>query len=451
MSAPAKTDVIIVGAGPAGEEISLDLRKRGYEVVVIERELVGGECAYWACMPSKALLRPRAIEAEADRYLGVSGARIELSDALEKRNEATEKLDDGRKAEALTDAGVELVRGEAKLVDERRVEVGGEGIEASRAVVVATGTRAIAPEPFEGAEPWTNREITLASEPPESLVVVGGGYIGCEMACAWRSLGTEVTMIAGPGGVLEAEADFAAELVQAQLEADGADVRSGEASGARRDGSEVVVSLGGGGELRASEVLVAIGREPRSDGLGLEDGWLDDDGYVETDQRLRVAGSDWLYAIGDVNGRALLTHEARLQARFAARFIAGEQVELPSHPGGPPHVIFTTPQIASVGHTVKSAEDEGLAVRAIDADPGRTAAATFVGGSERTGGQFVVTEEDDPRIVGATFCGPEVADLLYGANLAVVAGLRLSQVCETAPVFPTRSEIWLQAVPEASD
>lgn len=450
--APArKTDVIVIGAGPAGEEISLDLRARGREVVVIERELVGGECAYWACMPSKALLRPRALQAEVERYRGVAGARIDVGETLRKRDEANEGLDDSDKAEALSEAGIELVRGEARLIGERRVEVAGETIEASEAVVVATGTKAMVPDAFRAAEPWTNREITLAEEPPKSLVVVGGGYIGCEMACAWRSLGTEVTMIAGPGGVLEREADFAAELVKAQLEADGVEVESGEAAGAEREGEEVVVAFEDGRELRAAQLLVAVGREPRSDGLGLEDGWLDDAGFVETDEQLRVGGNGWLYAVGDVNGRALLTHEATLQARFAARIIAGESVSVPDHPGGPPHVIFTTPQIASVGHTPDTAAEEGLAFREIDADPGMTAAATFIGGSERTGGQFVVTDEEDPRILGATFCGPEVADLLYAANLAVVAGLRLSQICETAPTFPTRSEVWLQAVPEASD
>lgn len=439
-------DVVVIGAGPGGEELSLSLAKSGHSVVVVERELVGGECAFWGCMPSKALLRPAGLVAEASRYRGVDGARIDAGEVLAKRDEAADHLDDSAKAEGLRDNGIKIVRGAGKLVGEREVWVDGQTFKAREAVVIATGATAAVPEELAEAKPWTSREITQAQSVPESLVVVGGGYIGCEMAAAWNSLGSEVQLIAGPGGLLEREVAFAADLVEERLRADGIEIIEGDATGARREGGEVIVELGSDESLRAKEFLVAIGRQPRSQGLGLDPDDLDEDGSIHIDSQLRVGGRDWLYAIGDVNGRARLTHEAKEEARIVAKVIDGSEVSLEDERGAPPHVIFTHPQIAGVGHTEETATDAGLQFDVIEADPGRTAAATFVGGSEGTGGQLLV-ESGSERLLGACFCGPEVADLLHPATLAISAELTLTQLCNAIPVFPTRSELWLQAKP----
>ncbi|HEY2635747.1 MAG TPA: NAD(P)/FAD-dependent oxidoreductase, partial [Solirubrobacteraceae bacterium] len=346
-------DVVVLGAGPAGEAVAGRAAGHGLDVVLVEPELVGGECSYWACMPSKALLRPSELLDEARRVPGVREAVTRSLDAtavLARRDEVIHDLDDSGQLPWLEDAGVTLVRGFGRLTGQRRVAVGDETIEARRAVVLATGTAAALP-PVDGlaeVRPWTNREATTSKAVPERLLVLGGGVVGVEMAQAWASLGARVTLVELADRLLAREEDFASDLVAAALRRRGVDVRLGaEVSGARRDGGGVTLTLGEE-ELHGDELLVATGRRPRLAGVGLEDLGLDADEPLEVDDQLRVAGHDWLFAVGDVNGRSLLTHVGKYQARVVADVLAGRDARDELGSGAvAPRVVFTEPQIAA--------------------------------------------------------------------------------------------------------
>ncbi len=446
-------DVIVVGAGPAGEVVAGRLGEAGgVSVALVERELVGGECAYWACMPSKALLRPGDLLAETRRVGGVrelvDEARPDARAVLARRDEVIHGLDDSGQLPWLEERGVTVLRGAARLDGERRVRVGEELHTARRAVVLATGSGAAVP-PIPGladVRPWTNREGTTAKEVPARLIVVGGGVVGSELAQAWRSLGSEVTLVEALPRLLGREEPFAAEMVRDSLERHGVDVRLGvEATGARREDADVVLSLAGGAEVRGDEILVAVGRRPHTDELGLETVGLEPGRIVEVDDEMRVADRPWLFAVGDVNGRALVTHQGKHQGRIVADLILGR----PARDRAPvPRVVFTDPQVAAVGHTLESAEAAGLRVRAVDHPPGAVAGASFVGRGEGSLARIVIDEERGV-LVGVTFCGPEVAELLHAATIAVAAAVPLADLWQAVPAFPTRSEVWLRLLEKA--
>jgi len=446
-------DVIVVGAGPAGEVVAGRLGEAGgVSVALVERELVGGECAYWACMPSKALLRPGDLLAETRRVGGVrelvDEARPDARAVLARRDEVIHGLDDSGQLPWLEERGVTVLRGAARLDGERRVRVGEELHTARRAVVLATGSGAAVP-PIPGladVRPWTNREGTTAKEVPARLIVLGGGVVGSELAQAWRSLGSEVTLVEALPRLLGREEAFAAEMVRESLERHGVDVRLGvKATGARREDADVVLSLEGGAEVRGDEILVAVGRRPHTDELGLETVGLEPGRIVEVDDEMRVADRPWLFAVGDVNGRALVTHQGKHQGRIVADLILGR----PARDRAPvPRVVFTDPQVAAVGHTLESAKEAGLRVRAVDHPPGAVAGASFVGRGEDSLARIVIDEERDV-LVGVTFCGPEVAELLHAATIAVAAAVPLADLWQAVPAFPTRSEVWLRLLEKA--
>ena len=324
-------DVIVIGAGPAGEVCAGRAADGGLRVAIVEQELIGGECSFYACMPSKALLRPGELLAEIERVPGVremvTGA-LDPKLVLGRRDEVIHDLDDSQMP-WLDDKGIELLRGHAMLDGERRVIVGTERLRA-KAVVIATGTTAAVP-PIEGlaeARPWTNREATTTSAVPERLLILGGGVVGVELAQAWSSLGASVTLVEALDRVLANEEPFASEEITAGLERAGVDVQTGvkATAAARGEGGQVSLRLESGTELRGDELLVAVGRRPRTAELGLESAGVEAGGYLEVDDRMRVGGSDWLYAIGDVNGRALLTHMGKYQARICADTILGKDV-----------------------------------------------------------------------------------------------------------------------------
>jgi pyruvate/2-oxoglutarate dehydrogenase complex dihydrolipoamide dehydrogenase (E3) component len=445
-------DVVVIGAGPAGEVAAGRLAERGGKrVAIVESHLVGGECSFYACMPSKALLRPQEVLAEAARVPGaaeVVGSRIDVGAVLRRRDQIVNGLDDRNQVPWLEARDIELVRGHGRLDGERRVRVGGDLLIAREAVVIAVGSGAAMP-PIPGlaeAGAWSNREITTTSEVPRSLIVLGGGVVGVEMAQAWRSLGSKVAVIEAMERLLPREEPFAGAELEQAFTARGIDVHTGaKAVRVTREGAGIAVELEGGGRIAGERLLVAVGRNPLTTDLGLETVGLAPGRYLDVDESLRVRGLDWLYAVGDVNGRSLLTHSGKYQARLAADHILGEQVRPRGDGAGAPRVVFTDPGVAAFGHTLASADEAGIAAEAIDLATGGTAGASFHGRGATGTSRFVVDLERE-LLVGVTFVGPEVGEMLQAATVAVVGRVPLHTLAHAVAPFPARSELWLKFI-----
>jgi dihydrolipoamide dehydrogenase len=448
-------DVVVIGAGPAGEVAAGRLATRGKRsVAIVERDLVGGECSFYACMPSKALLRPAEVIAEARRVPGAAEAirgELDVAAVLARRDEVVHDLDDSAQLPWLKDRGIELFRGSARLDGERRVVVGDDVLIVGEAVVLATGSTASMP-PIPGladAGAWSNRQITTSHEVPKRLVILGGGVVGVEMAQAWASLGSKVTVIEALPSLLANHEPFVGEEIGGALKELGVDIQTGaKAVSVKRQGEEITVELENGFVVAGDRVLVAIGRKPLSSGLGLPSVGLEDGGFVKVDDHLQVSGLPWLYAIGDVNGRALLTHMGKYQARIAADVILGEPgARAVADLAGSPAVVFTDPEVAAVGKTLAAARAAGIDATAIDLPTGGSAGGSFVGRGAPGTSRFVV-DRDRQVLVGVTFVGPEVNDFLHAASVAVAAAVPLAKLAHAVASFPTRSELWLYFLEE---
>ncbi len=465
-------DVVVLGGGPPGENVAARATAGGLSVIVVEAELVGGECSFWACMPSKALLRP--VEARSDAR-AIDGSRqavtgdLAADAVLARRDKFTHGWDDGSQVQWLDGEGLALVRGHGRITGDRQVEVvdatGDRAmLTARRAVVLCVGSVPASP-PIEGladVAAWGSRDATSAADVPGRLLVVGGGVVGVEMATAWAALGSHVTLLAAEDHLLAKMEPQVGAVVRGAMERAGIDVRAGvRATAARRgqgpEGSGVTVTLDDGTEVEGDELLVAAGRRPATADVGLDRVGLEPGAALQTDDSMLVEGVDggWLYAAGDCSGRAMLTHMGKYQARVCGDVIAArasgtepataawQSMAATADHAAVPQVVFTDPPAGSVGLTAQQARDAGLSVRVVEQDLGAVAgAALYADGYE--GWACLVVDEDRRVVVGATFVGPGVAELVHSATVAVVGEVPVDRLWHAVPSYPTISEVWLR-------
>jgi pyruvate/2-oxoglutarate dehydrogenase complex dihydrolipoamide dehydrogenase (E3) component len=451
-------DVVVIGAGPTGENAGARAAAAGLSVALVEQELLGGECSYWACIPSKALLRPAEALWLAKQAPGAREAikgPLVASAVLEHRDYMVGGYRDDSQVKWAEGAKMAVVRGNARLTGPRKVRVETKNgtvreLEAKRAVVLATGSRPRIPDipGLKEAKPWDNREGTGAKEVPKRLIVLGGGAVAVELAQAWRSLGAEVTLAQRGKSLLSRFEPFVGEQVADALREEGVKVLLGTtAARVQRAGDkgEVTVTLTNGEEVRADALLVAMGRVARTENIGLETVGLPPGKPVEVDDQLRAKGVEggWLYACGDVNGRNLLTHMGKYQARLVGDIIAGKKAQAWADTKATPQVIFTHPQAASVGLTEAKAREAKLPVRTVEYAL-QNVSGTGLLGRGLKGTAKLVVDEKRRIIVGATFTGPEVGEMLHAATIAVAGEVSLDTLWHAVPSFPTMSEVWLR-------
>ena len=470
MAEQSEYDVVVLGAGPVGQVAADRCRAAGLTVAIVERELVGGECSYWGCIPSKAMLRPVLALNDARRLDGARSAitgRLDPQGVFRRRDKYTTNWDDSGQAAWVNSIGADLVRGQARLDGPRRVAVQTPDdrvvvLTARQAVVVAVGSRAALPDipGIAEARPWTNRRATDEHMVPERLLVVGGGPVGVEMATAWQGLGSSVTLVSRTTSLLPQMEPFVATMVEHGLKEGGVEVRTGVlVTELRRPdpNGPVTASLEDGVELVADEVLFAVGRVPLTGDIGLETVGLTPGTWLDVDDSCTVRGVDghWLYAIGDINHRALLTHEGKYQARIVGNVIAARTAgqALDAAPWSPhmasadrhavPQVIFTDPEAGMVGMSAHEAERAGHRIAVVDVDMAKTI-GTLLWADDYTGHARMVVDLETETLLGFTSVGPGVAELLHSATVAIAGQVPIDRLWHAVPVFPTISEVWLR-------
>lgn len=464
-------DVLVLGGGPVGINAADRAHAEGLSVALIERELVGGECNFWGCVPSKALLRPVLALADTRR---VDGAReavvgsIDPKGVFGRRDRYVTNWDDSPVADAVAAMGPSLIRGHGRLDGTRRVVVATADerivvLEARHAVIVCTGSTAAVPDLPGVAEvkPWTNRRATDNSTVPQRLAVVGAGGVAVEMATAWRGLGSTVTLLSRTASLLPRMESFVGEYVHQGLLDSGVDVRTEvTVVELRRPGGDgpVQVSLNTRERLEVDEILFATGRTPNTGDIGLDTIGLAPGSWLDVDDTCLARGveGDWLYALGDANHRALLTHQGKYQARIAGAAIGARAREqsLDRTPWSAhvataddlavPQAFFTDPEAGSVGLTSEQARQRGHRVRTVDVDMGATVPGASFYADGYAGRARMVVDEDRGCLLGMSLVGPGVAEMLHSATIAVAGQVPIARLWHAVPCFPTISEVWLR-------
>ncbi|TFH51940.1 NAD(P)/FAD-dependent oxidoreductase [Actinomyces viscosus] len=452
-------DVVVIGGGPAGENVA-QYATEGTDLtaVLVEGELLGGECSYYACMPSKALLLPIEVAAASAHLGGLRPAELSAPDLLARRDEWVSRYDDSGQVCWAESAGIDVVRGWARLAGPRRVAVqtpeGERVLQARRAVVLATGAQPVVPAPLQGLEAWGSRDATGVQEIPRRLIIIGGGVVACEAATWMSALGSDVTMLVRGPRLLSGAEVFASQIVEEALAARGVTViTDAQVAGAERvqardtglgriHGGTVTVTCAGR-SIEADEILIATGRRPLLDGIGLETVGL------APDDVLAGRLPDWLYAVGDASGEAQLTHMGKYRARVVGERIAAlaacREPEPVVEDVPVPQVVFTDPQVAASGLTEQRARDAGYDV--VTAQVGYTSAAgAALLRDDAHGEAKLVVDRQTGAILGATFVGPGAGELIHAATIAITAGVPVRRLRHAVPAYPTASEIWLRLI-----
>lgn len=466
-------DVICIGSGWAGRIIAARVVAAGLSALIVESELIGGDCPFWACVPSKVLLR----SAEAlDEASSVGGSRERLNSAgtvdvaavFGRRDKFTAGWNDQVVLTPLVESsGADMVRGVGRVTGEKQVTV--EAVDgqrkvftARRAVAVCTGSVPAMPAVpgLVEANPWTPRQATSTSKAPKRLIIIGAGAVGCEVATMYSSFGTKVTLISSGDRILSKFEPEAAKVVQDSLVAKGVQLHFSNLTRVDRSKGQIISAvLGNGSVIEAEEILVAAGRRAQTDGLGLEAFGLPTDGSsIPVTESLCVASvpGGWLYAAGDINGRHPLTHGSKYHGRIIANaIVAGKSDEqewsstsATADKVALPQVVFTSPTITSVGLTKASAKKAGISYREITA-PSRTLASAIHSDNVIDGWAQWVVEQPSGRLLGATLVGDGVGELLHAYTVAIVGGMTLERLAHAVPSFPTLGEVHLNLLEAA--
>lgn len=439
-------DAIVIGMGPGGEVAASNLLRAHKRIAVIERELIGGECGYWACIPSKTLLRPPEAKTGVDRAEGVAGAKLDWASTRDYRDYMIRNLDDSGQVESWEKSGVTVVKGLARITGKGKVEVDGRTLTADN-LIIATGTEAFIP-PIDGMDSvpvWTNREATTLTEIPQRAVMIGGSAVGVELGLFLGRYGAQVTILERSGRLLSREDPRPGELTGQYLRAEGIDVRTNtSAVRVRKDGDDAVVELDSGDEVRCDVIIVGTGRTPRAGDLGLESVGVElgERGEIVVDDHCRAGDGVW--ALGDVTGVMPFTHVAMYMARVIADNIAGK--DRTARYDGVPRVVFSDPEVAAVGLTSEQAQQQGLNTVSSEVDLAKAIARPWTYENNPRGHLGLLADADRRVLIGAWAVGPQASEWIHTTALAVREHIPIERLLDQVAQFPTYNEGWLKGI-----